>query len=624
MQRILSLTSRIAAFVVAGAVLAASAQAITLMMLRNDRIDTALVAATTFDKGIFRPQDGRLTAFSDYQIYNASGQLIAARDGKGRADIEPLEGTSLAGHRRALDTGQVVVDGGPSLIDQFIAFSPPEPVTLFARISGAGTGLGTVRMVLVPNEAGRMLASAVNGLTFIALVVLAGALVLFAKMSQGQRHGRHPAGNANPHVDPLTRLPTRMTFLNVLNAIADKARSQEGQLSVLVINLDRFKFVNDRWTHKAGDVVLRETINRIRPLVGEKAMIGRLSADEFGVVIAGEANPRGMKQVGKQIIDALSQPFQVGKVPVSLTASVGISLFPVNAENGNDLFRAADLALMKAKSDGGNCLRFFDTALEQHLSKRNKLEHDLRLALKNEEFVVFYQPQLNLSKDELCGYEALIRWERPGLGIVSPMEFIPIAEETGLIKPLGEWILRKACEDAANWIEKGTIAVNFSPAQFQFPGLVESIETALKDTGLDPQRLEVEITESLFLNHSPEVMDMLHQIKALGVRIAMDDFGTGYSSLSYLAKFPFDKIKIDRSFVSQLADDPQIGAIISSIVGLGRSLSVDITAEGVETQDQVALLRAAGCSIVQGFLFGAPQRASQSLASGQDAKTRSA
>ena len=268
----------------------------------------------------------------------------------------------------------------------------------------------------------------------------------------------------------------------------------------------------------------------------------------------------------------------------------------------------------------GHKFCFFDTAMDKHLTRRSALEHDLRLALKRDEFVVFYQPQMNLNENKLCGYEALIRWERPGEGIISPMEFIPVAEETGLIRPLGEWILRRACNDAASWISDGTIAVNFSAAQFRYPGVVEMIAEILEETGLEPDRLEIEITESLFLNHSPETMTILRKIKALGVRIAMDDFGTGYSSLSYVAQFPFDKIKIDRSFVSQLSDDPQIGAIIASIVGLGRSLSVDITAEGVETEEQVALLQAAGCSIVQGFLFGAPQRADLTIAPPAEAK----
>ena len=409
--------------------------------------------------------------------------------------------------------------------------------------------------------------------------------------------------------DPLSALIGRREFLSRLDDAAVAAEAADIQLAVMAIDLDRFKSVNDIWGHAAGDAVLRESVFRIRALVGSDLLVARMSGDEFAVMIDSEVNPRAIKSLAQRIIEELSEPFDVNGTSVSLSASVGVALFPVNADSGEALFRAADLALTKAKADGAQTHRFFDTAMENHLLRRTTMEHDLRLALQRDEFVVFYQPQMDLKSGEICGYEALVRWERPGEGIISPMDFIPVAEETGIIKQLGEWILRKACQDGANWISSGIVAVNFSAEQFRFPGVDEMIRDVLEETGLDPQRLEIEITESLFLNHSSEIMATLRRIKALGVRIAMDDFGTGYSSLSYLTRFPFDKIKIDRSFVGQLSDDPQIGAIISSIVGLGRSLSVDITAEGVETNEQVVLLQAAGCSIVQGFLFGAPQRA---------------
>jgi diguanylate cyclase (GGDEF)-like protein len=428
-------------------------------------------------------------------------------------------------------------------------------------------------------------------------------------------HFRLPAGtqvktrSQQVDRDPLLALIGRRTFLNQLDDGVIAAEAEDKQLAVIAIDLDRFKTVNDIWGHAAGDEVLRESVFRIRALVGSDTLVARMSGDEFAVMIDNEVNPRSLKHLAQRIIEELSEPFQVEGTVVSLSASVGVALYPVNADSGEALFRAADLALTKAKADGAQMHRFFDTAMENHLMRRSTMERDLRLALQRDEFVVFYQPQMDLKSGDICGYEALIRWERPGEGIISPMDFIPVAEETGLIKQLGEWILRKACQDGANWISSGIVAVNFSAEQFRFPGVDEMIRDVLEETGLDPQRLEIEITESLFLNHSSEIMATLRRIKALGVRIAMDDFGTGYSSLSYLTRFPFDKIKIDRSFVGQLSDDPQIGAIISSIVGLGRSLSVDITAEGVETNDQVTLLQAAGCSIVQGFLFGAPQRA---------------
>ena len=441
---------------------------------------------------------------------------------------------------------------------------------------------------------------------FSALVFWAfGFLVLFKNPVTGPASAQSlQAGR-----DPLAALIGRKAFLSQLDDAVIAAESADSQLAVIAIDLDRFKSVNDIWGHAAGDAVLSESVFRIRALVGSDTLLARMSGDEFAVMIDNEANPRSLKHLAQRIIEELSEPFDVDGATVSLSASVGVALYPVNADSGEALFRGADLALTKAKVDGGQMHQFFDTAMENHVARRSALERDLRLALQRDEFVVFYQPQMDLKSGSICGYEALVRWERPGEGIVPPMDFIPVAEETGLIKELGEWILRKACQDGANWISSGIVAVNFSAEQFRFPGVDEMIRNVLEETGLDPQRLEIEITESVFLNHSSEIMATLRRIKELGVRIAMDDFGTGYSSLSYLTRFPFDKIKIDRSFVAQLSDDPQIGAIISSIVGLGRSLSVDITAEGVETNDQVTLLQAAGCSIVQGFLFGAPQRA---------------
>ncbi|MDH3195353.1 MAG: bifunctional diguanylate cyclase/phosphodiesterase [Hyphomicrobiales bacterium] len=458
---------------------------------------------------------------------------------------------------------------------------------------------------------------------FSALVIWGfGTLALFKFPAAA------PAGmrSVQAERDPLSSLIGRKAFLNQLDDGVIAAESSDTQLALVAIDLDRFKSVNDIWGHATGDEVLRESVFRIRSLVGSDTLVARMSGDEFAVMIDKEVNPRSLKHLAQRIIEELSEPFEINDTAVSLGASVGVALYPVNADSGEALFRAADLALAKAKADGAQVHRFFDTAMENHLVRRSTMERDLRLALQRDEFVVFYQPQMDLKSGDICGYEALIRWERPGEGIISPMDFIPVAEETGLIKQLGEWILRKACQDGANWISSGIVAVNFSAEQFRFPGVDEMIRNVLEETGLDPQRLEIEITESLFLNHSSEIMATLRRIKALGVRIAMDDFGTGYSSLSYLTRFPFDKIKIDRSFVGQLSDHPQIGAIISSIVGLGRSLSVDITAEGVETNDQVTLLQAAGCSIVQGFLFGAPQRAdiAAQAKNGVPAKTETA
>ncbi len=276
------------------------------------------------------------------------------------------------------------------------------------------------------------------------------------------------------------------------------------------------------------------------------------------------------------------------------------------------LFRAAAGAFSKAKLQGRNVLAVFDTEMKQRMQRNETLERDLSKALERDEFVVFYQPQLELASGRLRGYEALIRWERPGEGILAPRDFLAVAEETGLIHPIGEWVLRKACEDAAAWAEEGVVAVNISATQFSSRDIDKTIEGVLKETGLPAGRLEIEVPESLFLDASPDTMGTLGRIKALGVRVAMDDFGSGYSGLASLARFPFDKIKIDRAFVSQLTEDADLAAIVAAITALGRTLSIDVAAEGVETSEQVTLLKAAGCSIVQGFMFGHPKRATDS------------
>jgi diguanylate cyclase (GGDEF)-like protein len=548
---------------------------------------------------------GRFSRVGSYLLLAADGTILAGGPGE---VPERLPEAAMALHKRVLAADAPALAADSSVLPSMFmlgrstfshvalpapaSFAPIASVYVALDQSGAGgaiVGLGD--------------AIALAGAGLILLTALAAAVIA----GRGARNGGSLAPVTSGR-DILTGLPDRLQFLAVMDKAIGKARPHDGQLAVLLVNLDRFKSVNDLWGHQMGDAVLQTAGSRLKALLSPGSVLARISGDEFAVLVEGDANPRSLKHLSQRIMEELSEPFEIEGTSVSLTASVGVAVFPVNADNATDLFRAADLALFKAKSEAGQIVRFFDTAMERELKRRSTLERDLRLALQREEFVVFYQPQLDLKSGQVCGYEALVRWERPGEGIVSPGEFIPVAEETGLIRPLGEWILRRACQDAVAWIENGIIAVNFSAAQFRFPGVDEMVAAVLKETGLDPRRLEIEITEGLFLNHSPEVMATLRRIKALGVRIAMDDFGTGYSGLSHLTQFPFDKIKVDRSFVRQLSDDPQIAAIIASIVGLGRSLSVDITAEGVETDEQVTLLQAAGCNIVQGFLFGAPQR----------------
>ncbi len=602
----LILIGAVIAYVTVSSLIMLSAQYLGQDSLFSDAVAASDRAAAEAAAGRGVTDQGDLSGISAYAVYDGSGQmLVKARLGDDGITSRIAMPKTAAGAPVSLDGGALESVSAATAVDSVMTFWVP------AARFGADEGAAWVLI----DQRGPA-AALMSSLNTIALLIAGLLLPVFAAFAWLLvRKPKEERASARPKIahsgrrDALTGLPDRIQFQDQLERTIKEAKQSDSMLAILTIDLDRFKSVNDLWGHAVGDKLIIEAVERLKPLVGGIGTLARINGDEFAILYRDDANARTLKHLGQKIVADLSQPYQVDADPVSLTASVGIATFPINADNADALFRAADLALFKAKSEGKQTVRFFDTEMERQLKKRSKLERDLRNALQHDEFVVFYQPQMNLKTGDLCGYEALIRWERPGEGIISPMDFIPVAEETGLIKQLGEWVLRKACQDAAEWIKSGTVAVNFSAAQFNYAGVDEMIEQVLTETGMDPKRLEIEITESLFLDHSADVMETLQRIKALGVRIAMDDFGIGYSSLNYLTQFPFDKIKIDRSFVSQLSNDPQIAAIISSIVGLGRSLSVDITAEGVETNEQVTLLQAAGCSIVQGFLFGAPTRA---------------
>jgi diguanylate cyclase (GGDEF)-like protein len=443
----------------------------------------------------------------------------------------------------------------------------------------------------------------------LGLAVLATLMVTAAVTRRGGRRRRAFDPNAVAR-DPLTDLPTRQGFQEALADAVARGRGADQQIGLMIVELDDFGKVNEVWGHEAGDAVLKGTAERLGRFASGPAALARISGDAFALIIERDATSHALRRLAERICEALAAPHAVGSSSIVLGSSYGAAFFPVNADDPEALFRAADTALRHANDDRAG-VAFFDTAMEKRIARRAVLERDIKRALDNHEFVVFYQPQKQLASGEMRGHEALVRWERPGEGILPPHEFLPVARETGLIRPLGDWVLRTACRDAATWLDAGTVAVNFSAEQFRFQDVPETVAKALAESGLPAERLEIEVPESLFLQHSPEVMDQLQRIKALGVRIAMDNFGAGYSSLASLAQFPFDKVKIDRSFVGQLTEDAGVAAIVASVVGLGRSLSVDVTAEGVETDEQVALLKAAGCSIVQGFLFGVPSRDKQ-------------
>ena len=409
--------------------------------------------------------------------------------------------------------------------------------------------------------------------------------------------------------DALTNLPNRTLFREQLDQALRLVKHSD-QLAVLCLDLDHFKEINDSLGHPVGDALLKEVARRLGECVAENDTVARLGGDEFAIVqFCKDCDPTVASLLASHIVETIGAPYEIAGHQLVIGVSIGISLAPEDGKNPDDLLKKADLALYRAKADGRSTYRFFETGMDARAQARRILELDLRMALQRNEFEVHYQPIRDLAGDRIVAFEALARWKHSQRGLISPLNFIPLAEETGLIVPLGEVVLRKACTDAAGWSQDVCVAVNLSPVQFKNPNLVSSVKAALEESGLPARRLELEITESVLLQNSAATLAVLHELRAFGVRISLDDFGTGYSSLSYLRSFPFDKIKIDRSFVSDLATREDSMAIVRAVTGLGKSLGIVTTAEGVETDAQFDLLRREGCTQAQGFLFSRPRPA---------------
>ena len=406
--------------------------------------------------------------------------------------------------------------------------------------------------------------------------------------------------------DALTNLPNRVLFHEQLEQGLRRAGAND-QLAVLCLDLDHFKDINDSLGHPIGDALLKEVGRRLKATVGEHDTVARLGGDEFAVVQIGRSEEAAARALAGRLVEVISAPYEIDDHQIVIGVSIGISLSPQDGSNPDELLKNADLALYRAKADGRGTYRFFETGMDARAQARRLLEMDMRAALQRDEFQPYYQPIRDVASDRVVAFEALLRWNHPQRGLISPLNFIPLAEETGLIVQLGEFVLHRACADAATWPDDIGVAVNLSPVQFKNPNLIASVTEALEKSGLAARRLELEITESVLLQNSEATLTTLHDLRAMGVRISLDDFGTGYSSLSYLRSFPFDKIKIDRSFVSELATREDSVAIIRAVTGLGRSLGIVTTAEGVENDAQLELLRREGCTQAQGYLFSMPQ-----------------
>jgi diguanylate cyclase (GGDEF)-like protein len=413
------------------------------------------------------------------------------------------------------------------------------------------------------------------------------------------------------HHDALTGLGNRLLFHKQLSDAVVHRQQHGGDLAVLFIDLDGFKNINDTLGHWTGDIVLKHLACRLRNALRESDKIGRLGGDEFAIIQFGNEQPKEATALATRLIEIIGSPVSIDNQKLVVGASIGIAVADGDYQDSDELLRAADLAMYRAKADGRGRFRFFEPEFDRQAQERRDLEFGLRAAVAQDALAIHYQPLVNLRTGHISGFEALARWEDPQRGFVSPSIFIPLAEEIGLIVTVGERVLKRACAEAASWPPHLTVAVNLSTVQFQSGHLVSVVKDALAASGLAANRLELEITESIFLENSESNLALLSQLRDLGVKISMDDFGTGYSSLSYLRSFPFDKIKIDKSFIRDLSTSQSSVAIVRAVCGLARSFGALTTAEGVETDDQLTRIRAEGCTEVQGYLFSIPLPAAE-------------
>ena len=472
-----------------------------------------------------------------------------------------------------------------------------------AIVSHHFTAMGAVEIVPDPSRV-------VNALSlspaWMAIGIASAAVAVLAMSLAGAFVDKRTAERIAhmAHHDPLTGLPNRAAFTAQFATVLERSAAARSGFAILCIDLDRFKEINDLFGHAAGDLVLRQVADRLLAAI-KGQFVARLGGDEFTIIVPGDERQTAADLVAESVLSAMSENLEVDGHRIAVGVSVGVAIYPDDGADAATLLSNADAALYRAKAEGRGTIRFFAVEMDQQLREKRSLQHDLRSALERNEFRLFYQPQATTG-GEIIGFEALARWYHPKRGVVPPAEFIPIAEESSLIMSIGEWVLREACAEAASWPRPLQIAVNLSPAQFKqgdLPGLVHSI---LLQTGLSPSRLELEITEGVLIGDFNRAVSILRRLKNLGVRIAMDDFGTGYSSLSYLQSFPFDKIKIDRSFIANLHLNHQSAAIVRAMIGLARGLEVPVVAEGVETSEQLDFLAQESCSEIQGYLIGKP------------------
>ena len=413
--------------------------------------------------------------------------------------------------------------------------------------------------------------------------------------------------------DSLTGLPNRALFQDRMQAAMRHAERNNSIVVLMFLDLDHFKDINDTLGHNAGDKLLKDVAKRLQHCVRDEDTIARLGGDEFTIILQGISQREDAAEIAAKIIDVLSAPFTLNDEEVFVTTSIGIASYPTCGSNAETVIQNADTALYRAKSEGRNNYQFFETEMNSRVSERMTMINDLRRAVQQQDFILYYQPLIEAASDEVIGMEALLRWQYPMQGLLSAKEFVPLLEETGLIIPVGEWVLHEACRQSRLWQQAGLpplyVSVNLSVRQFHKCDLLSAVTSALHENQLDPQLLQLEITESILMDHSSGAIHTLEQLHQLGVRLAIDDFGIGYSSLSYLKKYPFNLLKFDRSFVEEMHTSENGAAIVAAVINLGHSINMAVMAEGVETQDQLKLLQDRNCDQFQGHLFAHPMAA---------------
>lgn len=528
---------------------------------------------------------GILMCGPDDRVILANGNFRALFD-LSEAAVQP--GTTRAGVVSACigQGAQVIADEGPQ--DQRLA---------------AGLQVTRKRIVQVRDER--------TIVVTIARTEEGGSVAVYEDVTERQRQEQRIAHLA--HHDSLTGLANRILFREKAEEYVASSLATGQPTALLYLDLDQFKTVNDTLGHPVGDRLLVEVAVRLRQAIGEEDLIARLGGDEFAIVLHGRRSPAQAADMADRIIDAIGQPFDISGQCIFVGVSIGIAISPQDGEDADTLLMHADMALYRAKQDGRNIHRFFEMAMDAQIQQRRELELDLRSALAEDQFQLHYQPLYGLNHGQIACFEALIRWPHPERGNIPPCEFIPIAEETGLISAIGSWVLKQACREASSWPSDVRVAVNISPVQFRTRTLVLDVLAALGASGLPASRLEIEITEGVLLQDTEATLTTLDELRSLGVRIVMDDFGTGYSSLSYLQKFRFDKVKIDRAFVQDIHEGEDKRAVVRAVTSLCASLGIETTAEGVETAAQMEALRREGCSQAQGFFIGRPMPAADVL-----------